>query len=139
LREAAKELMNCLKTLHGSVENKFLAVVYFDEAHTLHTNTLQPNVRNPYFALMHAMSAIDDAAIFFVFLSTNSSLHSFAPTNARFPSARVQDNLRLIPPYFELPVDVYCEGFTQRLKDVGELTLSGVCQLKHMTKFGRAL
>jgi hypothetical protein len=132
-----------LKNLHGPVEKKFMAVVYFDEAHTLHTDqsctSLRPHTRNPYFALMHAMSNIAHKPIFFVFLSTNTSLHSFAPTNAMFPSARVRANQQLIPPYFELPMDIFCEGFTQKLKDAGELTLSGVCQLKHMTKFGRAL
>jgi hypothetical protein len=88
LQKAATNFVNRLKSLHSPVGERFLAVVYFDEAHTLHTDeahtlhtdeahtlhtdgahnfrTLsQSYVRNPYFALMHAMSCIVNEAIFF--------------------------------------------------------------------------
>jgi hypothetical protein len=138
---AANAFTSCLNELHGDVGDRFLAVVYFDEAHTLQNvgSEHQPEGRNPYFALMHVLTALESIPIFFIFLSTNSSLNSLAPTDARYPSLRVQSGWKLIPPFFELPFDAFCYNFTAQAKQLGKLTLNGVCELEQMVKFGRPM
>lgn len=120
---------------------EFPAIVYFDEADTLLSSS-DGNVlhqRTPYFALMHTLSLITKIPIFFIFLSTNSTLQTFAPINAQHPSIRVQESSELIPPLFELPFDTFAYEFTKQAKKEGKLTLSGVCELGQMTKFGRPM
>ena len=118
--------------------DSFLAIAYFDEAHSLHGGK-DINGRNPYFALMHVMGVLREHRIFFVFLSTNSSLSTFAPIDAEFPSLRVRKGLKLIPPFFELPFDIFRHDFSVTLRNLNKLTLNGVCELEHMAKFGRPM
>jgi hypothetical protein len=140
--QAATAFSLRLNDLHGDVEDKFLAIVYFDEAHTLQNVGEDDRLskgRNPYFALMHVLSTLENAPIFFIFLSTNSSLNAFAPTDAQYPSLRVQAGWNLIPPFFELPFDSFCYNFTEEVSKRGKLTLNGVCELEQMVKFGRPM
>ncbi|KAG7089278.1 hypothetical protein E1B28_010977 [Marasmius oreades] len=141
LRTAAQSLVDCLKKLYKT-EVEFCAIVYFDEAHTLSLPSNKSHRRTPYYALMRVLNMINDMQIFFVFLSTNSSLLTFAPlaSKAVYPAPiRVQNNTELIPPFFELRFDTFCRKFTSDAKEVGKLTLEGVCDLGQMTKFGRPM
>jgi hypothetical protein len=137
LTKAAHAFCNRLTQLHGPIANKFFAIVSFDEAHTLQRSGVPG--RNPYFALMHVLSTLVENHIFFIFLSTNSSLSAFAPTDSDYPSVRVQKGSSLIPPFFELPFDVFCRDFTLNAKRQGKLTLNGVCELEQVVKFGRSM
>lgn len=138
LLTAATRFVEKLRTLQGEAPDKFSAIVYFDEAHTLQCQ-MNSKIRNPYFCLHHVLNTITELPICFIFLSTNSSLQAFVPTNALFPSIQVQQGLDLIPPFFELPFDTFCSNFTSAALDAHDLTLTGVCKLKHMAKFGRPL
>ncbi|KAG7091989.1 hypothetical protein E1B28_008376 [Marasmius oreades] len=139
LRAAATSLVERLQDLYGRVTDKFCAIVYFDEAHTLFPSNGGLHKCTPYFALMTVLNMIRDKRIFFVFLSTNPSLQTFAPNHALYPSIRVQNSYRLIPPFFELPFDTFSRGFTTQAKAEGKLTLAGVCDLGQMAKFGRPM
>ena len=139
LERAATALTTRLRQLHGDIYDKFLAVVYFDESHTLLDQGGGQAGRQPYFSLMHTLSLVSGKAIFFIFISTNSNLQSFAPTDALYPSIRVQAGRRIIPPFFELPFDNFSENFTTNLKRDGQLTLNGVCEIRQMVKFGRPM
>jgi len=86
---------------------------------------------------MHVLSTLDDILIFFLFLSTNSSLNSLAPTDAQYPSLRLRSGWKLIPPFFELPFDAFSSGFTTKVKERGKLTLNGVSEIEQMVMFGR--
>ncbi|KAG9095486.1 hypothetical protein FRC06_009760, partial [Ceratobasidium sp. 370] len=88
--------------------------------------------RAPYHNLGRVLSQLVDYSIFFIFLSTNSHLESFAPTPANRPSARDVDGSQLIPPFTELPFDVF-EDTT------GPLTLANLCKIEAMVKSGRAM
>jgi len=139
---AASTFSRRLIELHGVVGDKFLAVAYFDEAHSMRNirkDANQSKGGNPYFALMHVLSTLESAPIFFIFLSTNSSLSTLAPPDAHYPSLRVQAGWKLIPPFFELPFDNFCHDFTKELEGRGELTLRGVCELDQIVKFGRPM
>jgi hypothetical protein len=138
LVQAAETFYCRLNKLHGHVRNKFKAIVYFDEAHTLQV-AVQDKGRSPYFALMHVLSTLANTPIFFIFLSTNSSLNALAPTGVQYPSLRVQAGWKLIPPFFELPFDSFCSDFTATVRKKGKLTLNGVCELEQMVKFGRPM
>ena len=132
---AAGQLSILLEDLQLDDESRFRAIVYFDEAHTLNVQ----GSSNRYFGLMRVLNQIVQVPIFFVFLSTNTSLHSFSPTKELYPSARVQTSMDLIPPFFELPFDAFCEKFTEEAEKKGMLTLDGVCQIGQMSKFGRPM
>jgi hypothetical protein len=139
---AADTFSHRLIELHGNVGGGFLAIAYFDEAHTMRNvreDANQSKGGNAYFALMHVLSTLESAPIFFIFLSTNSSLSTLAPPDAHYPSLRVRQGWKLIPPFFELPFDNFCCGFTKELEERGELTLKGVCELEQIVKFGRPM
>ncbi|KAG7089315.1 hypothetical protein E1B28_011010 [Marasmius oreades] len=138
LRAAAQSLVDYLQQLYED-SVKYCAIIYFDEVHTLFSPQNGQDKRTPYYALMHVLSMLHDKRIFFVFLSTNSSLQTFAPTGANYPSIRVQNNSKLIPPFFKLPFDTFSRNFTAQAMQAGKLTLSGVCELEQMAKFGRPL
>ena len=80
---AAGQLSILLEDLQLDDERRFRAIVYFDEAHTLNVQ----GSSNRYFSLMRVLNQIVQVPIFFVFLSTNTSLHSFSPTKELYPSA----------------------------------------------------
>jgi hypothetical protein len=134
----AEKFVARLQELHGVAKDKFVAIVYFDEAHTLQDQR-DGSIRSSYFSLLSALNALYDLPILFVFLSTNSGLHESAPPNAIFPSLRVQGGLHLIPPYFELPFDIFADGITHNQRKDNRLTLLNVCKLEQVTRFGRPL
>jgi hypothetical protein len=141
---AAMNLVTRLKQLHGEIDDQFSAIVYFDEAHTLQdvvtgVDLKGKKIQSPYFTLMSALNALCEVPIFFVFLSTDSSLHTFTPQISIVSSFHIQGGLKLIQPYFKLPFDTFAVGATMEAEEAGELTLSKVCQLNHITKFGRPL
>ncbi|KAG8732643.1 hypothetical protein FRC10_000786 [Ceratobasidium sp. 414] len=88
--------------------------------------------RTPYHNLGRVLSELVNEPIFFIFLSTNSCLESFAPTAANHPSAREVQGQQLISPFTELPFDVFEEKTMP-------LTLAALCTTERMVKFGRAL
>ena len=140
MRNAAYALRSRLNELHGDTGHKFVAIVYFDEAHTLQNERRDNSSRrSPYFALMHVLTALVDTPIFFVFLTTNPSLSALPPTDADYPSIRVQDGWKLIPPFFELPFDTFCYDFTATVGKNRKLTLNGVCELEQIVRFGRPM
>jgi hypothetical protein len=141
LIRAAEDFTRRLTKLHGDISGQVAAIVYFDEAHTLQSPSGNGTMmRSPYFTLMSALNRLVNLPIFFIFLSTNSSLHAFAPRDAHYPSLRVRvAGQKLIPPFFELPYDTFCHGFTKDLQRDGELTLNGVCEIGQIAKFGRPM
>jgi hypothetical protein len=141
LIKAATGFTSCLNALHGDVGDHFLAIVYFDEAHTLQNvdTKLYPEGHTPYLALMHVLRELRDIPIFFIFLSTDSRLSSLPPNDMDYPSLRLRSGWKLIPSFFELPFDAFCQGFTTEVKERGKLTLDGVCELQQMVKFGRPM
>ncbi|HEV7737360.1 MAG TPA: hypothetical protein VGO47_08345 [Chlamydiales bacterium] len=138
---AAENLVTRLKQLHGAINDKFLVMVYFDEAHTLQEpQKIYPEIiRNSYFSLLCALNALCEVPIFFVFLSTNPALHTFAPQKSLVSSLRVVGGLELVHPYYELPFDAFAIGATTEARTNKTLTLPQACKLTHMTKFGRPL
>ena len=134
LEAAASALVNRLMNLCKVTErNQFMAIVYFDEAHTLQETS--NGRKSPYTMLMHALSTISTVAIFFVFLSTNSSLNAFAPMSRFYPSIRVKSGEDLIHPFIELPFDT----FYRTSGPHSPLTLDQACKLDHIVKAGRPM
>ncbi|KAH7317983.1 hypothetical protein B0J17DRAFT_686481 [Rhizoctonia solani] len=95
---SAKRLLQTV-ALEGSNDEN-LCLVYFDEAHDL---TKAPRViegfryRSPYHNLGTILSELCDARMFFIFLSTNSRMHQFAPPPRHYSSARAAQGSYLIP------------------------------------------
>jgi hypothetical protein len=124
-------------------DEKAFCLVYFDEAHTLCGN---PSVndkreRSEYHNLGKVLSLLFQAEhkIFFLFLSTNSRLSALVPPTHSHPSARSWIGTRLLPPYTELPFDVFGDQVISQLKQTNSLFLNDVCQTKEIIKFGRPL
>jgi len=136
LKKAASDLECRIENLVGEKRDEFAVIVYFDEAHTLHNMGKGEGRQNAYFALMKVLAEISDQRIFFVFLSTNSSLNSFAPTNADYPSDRVNAGGDLIPPFFELNFDTF---YRKDEHTTTLLALEQVCKLEHVVKTGRPM
>ncbi|KAH8109132.1 hypothetical protein DFH11DRAFT_1731386 [Phellopilus nigrolimitatus] len=116
-------------------------VIYFDEAHDL-TNIIVPDKtgsvsRTLYHAFCSTANGILDTPVFFLFLSTHSSLSKFAPPQWMYPSARVYDGEDTIqPPFTELPFDCSQDGPVIR---PGEKALRDVATIKFMSAFGRPM
>lgn len=108
-------------------------MVAFDEAHSLTSPRTRPDndrSKSPYHNLETVLTHIYDAPIFFVFLSTNSSLLRFTPTKAR------TNGNYFFPPFTELPFDIYSKDYLSSHKP---LTLEKMCTTEAMTVFGRSL
>lgn len=115
--------------------------MYFDEAHTLSVEA-QPgscHKRSAYHNLGKVLTWLRMDPICFLFLSTQSKLRAFAPTIYEHPSVRDWTYSTLLPPYTELPYDVFAEGMVSRLRKDKSLTLEGVCKVKELVRFGRPL
>ncbi|KAH8109129.1 hypothetical protein DFH11DRAFT_1515959, partial [Phellopilus nigrolimitatus] len=116
-------------------------VIYFDEAHDL-TNIIVPDKTGSvsctlYHAFCSTANGILDTPVFFLFLSTHSSLTKFAPPQWMYPSARVYDGEDTIqPPFTELPFDCSQDGPVIR---PGEKALRDVATIKFMSAFGRPM
>jgi hypothetical protein len=124
-------------------ELKVFCFVYFDEAHTL---CIEPNpkggdrrTRTAYYNFGKVLAELHETSVFYLFLSTNSKLMAFAPSIQIHPSARAFRGKQLVPPYTELPFDVFSDKLVSRLKKEGRLNLKGVCDISVITRFGRPL
>ncbi|KAH8109136.1 hypothetical protein DFH11DRAFT_1492957, partial [Phellopilus nigrolimitatus] len=116
-------------------------VIYFDEAHDL-TNICVPSNRGSmcrtlYHAFCSAANGILSKPVFFLFLSTHSSLSQFAPPQWSYPSARTavsEDTIQ--PPFTELPFD--CSQAEPLIRP-GQKKLEDVANIRFMSEFGRPL
>ncbi|KAH7332884.1 hypothetical protein B0J17DRAFT_677966 [Rhizoctonia solani] len=128
---------NALLSLVSSKKlgNKNACFLYFDEAHSL-TDAVGKHKRSAFHNLGTVLSKLTSCRIFFIFLSTNSRLEGFAPPPSHYPSERVTHGSQLIPPFTELPFDIYEDKV---LDSLGPLTLEKMCTTDAMVGFGRPL
>ncbi|QRV92090.1 Serine/threonine-protein kinase [Ceratobasidium sp. AG-Ba] len=94
-----------------------------------------PN-HSAYHNLGTTLSVLFNCPIFFIFMSTNSHMEGFAPPSRHYPSDRVTDGTQLIPPFNELPFDLYRD---QVLRELGPPTLTSMCKTKTIVAYGRPL
>jgi hypothetical protein len=115
-------------------------LVYIDESHemTTDTQTLPDDGRNAYQTLCSSLNALLKLDLFFVFLSTNSNLQEYSPSYRTFWSKRGRNSTLAYvqTPYTELPFDVWKKD---QLVNEGRHTVSDVCSVKFMVRFGRPL
>ncbi|KAF8761658.1 hypothetical protein RHS01_01192 [Rhizoctonia solani] len=96
--------------------------------------------RSPYHNLGTVLSQLVDLPIFFVFLSTNSHLQKFAPSARDHPSLRASKGQYLIPPFTELPFDVFTDQVLKKMKGSNEpRSLRNACTIEVMSSMGRPL
>jgi hypothetical protein len=119
------------------------AIVYFDEANVLHPSWALDH-QTSYAGLMRVLRYICGRSIFFVFLSSSPRLLQFGATKicraGKYPPYGSPNDLYGDQqPFFELSFDTFSRRFTSEAKESGKLTLSGVCELGQITKFGRPM
>lgn len=134
-------LVDAIQSRTKQTTGKMVCMVSFDEAHGLTFPRDKPDGdrnKSPHHNLEKVLTHLRGQPIFFVFLSTNSSLHRSAPTYASHPSARSTrtDGNYLIPPFTELPFDLYSREF---LKEKKRRTLERMSTTQAMSVFGRGL
>ncbi|CUA68738.1 hypothetical protein RSOLAG22IIIB_08109 [Rhizoctonia solani] len=138
LRESCDNFMRLIQAT--STDTKNACFMYFDEAHSLaravHKPIANVNQRSQHHNLGTVLSKLVDQKIFFIFLSTNSRLEDSAPTYNAYPPDRVLDRSQLIPPFTELPFDIYEESV---LDNIGSLTPENMCKTDALVGFGRPL
>ncbi|GAB1517064.1 hypothetical protein RhiTH_000107 [Rhizoctonia solani] len=127
----------------SSSADKTQCVFYFDEAHSL---TEPPKIvsevrtHSPYHNLGTVLSQLVDLPIFFVFLSAGSRLQKFAPSASDHPSLRFSKGEYLIPPFTELPFDVFTDRVLKKMKGSNEpRSLRNACTIEVMSSMGRPL
>ncbi|CAE6478689.1 unnamed protein product [Rhizoctonia solani] len=137
LERSCEHLLELIGTNESGDNNA--CFVYFDEAHSL-IQTVQhsddEHKRNSLHNLGTVVSRLIDYGIFFIFLSTNSRVKGFAPPATYHPSEWVAVGSKLVPPFTELPFDVYDEMILKRLES---LTLTEASSIDVMVSFGRPL
>ncbi|KAF8573314.1 hypothetical protein K439DRAFT_1625165 [Ramaria rubella] len=111
-------------------------VIYFDEAHVLAADT-KPLTTNPddkylYDILCSCFNYFLGRSIFFIFLSTNTSIDVFAPSSSLARSARMRDNIdTLQAPITEVPFDCAPESpvqpYCHKLDHVQGIIARGNC------------
>ncbi|KAM6494873.1 hypothetical protein JOM56_009496 [Amanita muscaria] len=116
-------------------------LVYIDETHEMTTDKQTfkgDNGRNAYQALCSSLNQLLRLNVFFVFLSTNSTLSDYSPSTRVFWSKRGQDLsiTHVQTPYTELPFDVWKEP---HLVSEGQHMMDDVCSVGFMVRFGRPL
>ncbi|CAE6472857.1 unnamed protein product, partial [Rhizoctonia solani] len=116
---------------------------YFDEAHNL---TVPPKVIEGvrswtlYHNLGKVLAELSTLPIFFVFLSTNSHLQKFAPVARDYPSYRASDGSFLIPPFTELPFNIFVPEMYKTLETSNKArSLANACTTEVMSGMGRPL
>ncbi|KAH7334543.1 hypothetical protein B0J17DRAFT_631300 [Rhizoctonia solani] len=141
MRRSAMEMLAVVAPGHSSRNN--VCFVYFDEAHNL---TKPPRViegvryRSPYHNLGTVLAELSNLPIFFIFLSTNTHLQQLAPPASHHPSARAFQGTYLIPPFTELPFDVFTTEMFARMKESKQLrSLANACTTQVMSSMGRPL
>ena len=126
----------------GGQENNLKMVIYFDEVQTLFTHrsssstdSVDEKKKNRYDALCSAASYFVDFDIFFIFLSTNSSLPKLAPTKQNAISARIsRGDADLNAPIIEIPFDCH-----HKTVGNGEFSLNETVSVHFLARFGRPL
>ncbi len=114
-------------------------VIYFDEAHTLLTEKFDDEAKGPertsYDILCWAATFCCEYPIFFIFLSTNSSLPQFAAVKAKSTSERISiGKADLNTPINEIPFDCH----PQKVRK-GRLSMGETASIPFMARFGRPL
>ncbi|CUA71498.1 Apolipoprotein B-100 [Rhizoctonia solani] len=145
LAELATDLRTSCRRLIARVrltsDEKNACFVYFDEAHPLTQAIKNPSnqhKRNQFHNLGKVLSHLINYKMFFIFLSTNSSLKDLAPPVAFYRSERKVVGEQLIAPFTELPFDIHENNVIPRFKS-RMLTLKEACKVDVMVLFGRAL
>jgi hypothetical protein len=121
-------------------ENNLNMVIYFDEVQTLFTHSSSDSAddkkkKNRYDALCSAASYFVNYDVFFIFLSTNSSLPKLAPTKQNAVSARIsRGEADLNTPIIEIPFDCH-----HKTVGNGELSLNETISIHFLARFGRPL
>ncbi|KDN34681.1 hypothetical protein RSAG8_12230, partial [Rhizoctonia solani AG-8 WAC10335] len=140
LVESCAKLMSLIQSTNSGNTNA--CFMYFDDAHALMRSPQNPIEKvhecSQYQNLGTVLTKLVDYPVFFIFLSADSRLEDFAPTydSHPHPSDRVIDGAQLIPPFTELPFDIYEESL---LENVGSLTLENMCKTDAIVGFGRPL
>ncbi|CAE6512503.1 unnamed protein product [Rhizoctonia solani] len=126
-------------TVQPVLDNTNTCFMYFDEAHLLTQEIETPSEthqRNPFHNLGNVLSKLVNYRIFFIFLSTNSSLKGFAPPASYYTSQRSIDGSQLVAPYIELPFDI---NAVTPVDAEHPPTLESASKVGHMVQYGRAL
>ncbi|CAE6420243.1 unnamed protein product [Rhizoctonia solani] len=136
LQTSCKRLIKRIQPVSDGTNACF---VYIDEAHLL-TQTIkggnEDHKRNQFHNLGKVLSKLIAYPMFFIFLSTNSSLKDLAPPASHYRSEREILGSQLIPPFTELPIDIYEDHV---IAEFGSMTLKHACQVDVMVLFGRPL
>ncbi|KEP45172.1 putative G2/mitotic-specific cyclin cdc13, partial [Rhizoctonia solani 123E] len=136
LRTSCKQLVDRIQPTPSDTNACF---VYIDEAHLL-TQVIKggnkDHERNQFHNLGKVLSSLIDYPVFFIFLSTNSSLKDLAPPASYYRSEREIIGSQLIPPFTELPFDIYEDKV---INEFGSMTLARACDVDVMVLFGRPL
>ncbi|KAF8647868.1 hypothetical protein AX16_006502, partial [Volvariella volvacea WC 439] len=141
LQNSCKSFVSKIEELSKSLnKSHILCVLAFDEAHAL-TAFLDARRRSNYHILGSLLAEINTQPIFTLFLSTNSHLHTLAAPWSDQPSLRASSLEKLLPPFTELPFDVYSRGLYGRIKQGNRMypTLSQLCTVDVISAFGRPL
>ncbi|KAL5636380.1 hypothetical protein ACGC1H_000369 [Rhizoctonia solani] len=108
--------------------------VYFDEAHSL-TQAVKvittDHKSSPFHNLGNVLSSLIDYPVFFIFLSTNSSLKGLAPPVAFYTSNRSVQGSQLIAPCTVLPFDIHESHIVEEFKS-GRMTLNSASDVDTM-------
>ncbi|CUA77121.1 putative outer membrane protein PmpA [Rhizoctonia solani] len=140
LQKSCSKLVNRVRSTLDNT-NTNACFVYFDEAHWLTQTIKNPSKeheRNQFHNLGNVLSELIDYRVFFIFLSTNSSLKDLAPPAPFIRSARTVTGSQLITPFTELPFDIHESLVVQEFKSPG-ITLKRAYDVDVMVMFGRAL
>ncbi|CUA73367.1 hypothetical protein RSOLAG22IIIB_10756 [Rhizoctonia solani] len=140
LKKSAKNMLSCVAPKRSKTTNA--CYFYFDEAHALTKppTTESLRSRSSYRNLGKVLSKINALPIFFVFLSTNSNLQRFAPVTHDYTSLRGTEGSFLIPPFVELPFDIFLPDVYKALKHFGKTrSLANACTTEVMSGMGRPL
>ncbi|CAE6470100.1 unnamed protein product [Rhizoctonia solani] len=125
--------------IQPTASEKNACFVYFDEAHSLCRDDESPHdskQRSPYHNLGIVLSELTKYRVFFIFLSANSRTKTLDMPLTVHPSALVVKGARHIPPFTELPLDVF---EYKVLEDFRSLTLEKVGETATMVNFGRPM
>ncbi|EUC63824.1 hypothetical protein RSOL_430110 [Rhizoctonia solani AG-3 Rhs1AP] len=141
LLASAQQMLECIAPNHSGINTA--CYFYFDEAHNLTTPPkFIEGVRSwsLYHNLGKVLAKLSNLPIFFIFLSTNSHLQRFAPVARDYPSYRASDGSFLIPPFTELPFNIFVPEMYKTLKISKKArSLANACTTEVMSCMGRAL
>jgi hypothetical protein len=112
--------------------------MYFDESHTLSDKPASndPNDKSLMDVLCTAVDHLRSKPFFVIFLSTNSHLHSLAPSRRFAKSARAREHWESL----QAPITEVAFDCSPKLNiDPDILTLEDTSSLEFMAQFGRPL